>query len=394
MPPSLSREFLLTAACSVWPPSDRRTEAICEAAAGPLDWDYFLRVVTRHRVVGLVHDGLTRAQAAMPAGIAKEIATRAAVMVRENLAFAAEALKLQALFVEAEIPAVFIKGISLAMLAYGNLGLRHNRDMDLIVHPGTLSAVIELLGRAGYRRSVPPATFSEPQLRTWLLRVKELNYIHDEKGFEVELHTRLFDNDRLMPDLPPKSSWRRVQLTAQSYLITLDNADLFAYLCAHGAVHSWFRLKWLADIGGLVAQQDEGGMERLYQAADARGAGRAAAQAILLCHRLLGTKIPDQMITTLGKQVSVRWLYAIAMKAISADLEPTEQLFGTTRNSLSHFLLDPDWRYWLAELKDHLISPVDILTLPLPKQLQALYPVLRIPLWLSRHSFHRGRSWE
>ena len=36
---SLSREFLLAAACSVWPPSDSRAEAILAAAAGVLDWD-------------------------------------------------------------------------------------------------------------------------------------------------------------------------------------------------------------------------------------------------------------------------------------------------------------------------------------------------------------------
>ena len=97
------------------------------------------------------------------------------------------------------------------------------------------------------------------------------------------------------------------------------------------------------------------------------------------------------MITTLSKRVSVRWLYAIAMKAITAELEPTEQAFGTTRNNLSLFLLVRDWRYWVAELKNHLISPVDILTLPLPKRLQALYPVLRLPLWLWRHGIHRIR---
>jgi hypothetical protein len=42
------------------------------------------------------------------------------------------------------------------------------------------------------------------------------------------------------------------------------------------------------------------------------------------------------------------------MKAITADLEVTERRFGKTWNSLALFLLDSDWRYWLAELKDYL----------------------------------------
>src|SRR5262249_10006938 len=222
-----------------------------------------------------------------------------------------------------DIPVAFIKGISLAKLAYGNLGLRHNRDIDLVVNFGMMPAAAELLERAGYRRSLPPAAFSETQLQMWLLRTKELAYTHDEKDFEVELHSRLFDNHRLMPELPPASSWRRVPLTKKSYLCTLEEGDLFAYLCAHGAVDCWFRLKWLADIGALVAQQDERGVERLYLAAAARGAGRSAAQALLLCQRILGATLPDKLIATLSEDVSGRWLETIAMQSLTADLEPT-----------------------------------------------------------------------
>ena len=50
---SLSPEFRLVAACAMWPPSDRRTEAIRAAAAEPLDWPRFLRVARRHQVIGL-----------------------------------------------------------------------------------------------------------------------------------------------------------------------------------------------------------------------------------------------------------------------------------------------------------------------------------------------------
>jgi hypothetical protein len=177
---------------------------------------------------------------------------------------------------------------------------------------------------------------------------------------------------------------RTVVLSKQVVLRTLEEDDLFAYLCAHGAVHCWFRLKWLADIGALLSRQSDGGVERLYQAAAARDVGRPAAQAILLCRRLLGTTLPDRLITALRKETSVQWLEAMAMQAVTADLEPTEQRFGTTWNNLSLFLLKRDWRYWLTELDNHLTSPVDILRLPLPKQLRVLYPVLRLPLWLWR----------
>ena len=91
---TMSPEFRLAAACVMWPPSDHRIEAIRSAASAPLDWPRLLRVAMRHRVVGLVHDGLTRAQPGVPPEIAYEIG-QSAQRVGENLAMAAEALRLQ-----------------------------------------------------------------------------------------------------------------------------------------------------------------------------------------------------------------------------------------------------------------------------------------------------------
>ena len=124
---------------------DSRAKAIRAAAAGPLDWDRFLRVVTRQGVVGLVHDGLTRVRPPLPSSIASEIATRAAAMVKQNLALAAEAVELQNLFTQAGIPVVFIKGASLSLLAFGDLGLSASQDIDLLVPWETLPAAIALL---------------------------------------------------------------------------------------------------------------------------------------------------------------------------------------------------------------------------------------------------------
>ena len=71
---SLSLEFRLVAACAMWRPSGRRTEAIRIAAGDSLDWTRFLRA-TRHQVTGLVHEGLTRVRTHIPPDIAGEIAS-------------------------------------------------------------------------------------------------------------------------------------------------------------------------------------------------------------------------------------------------------------------------------------------------------------------------------
>ena len=64
---------------------------------------------------------------------------------------------------------------------------------------------------------------------------------------------------------------------------------------------------------------------------------------------------------------------------------PHEVRFGTTRGSLSTFLLSRSWRYRLAELSLLLSNQTDMLTFPLPERLRFLYPLLRLPLWVLRN---------
>jgi hypothetical protein len=160
----------------------------------------------------------------------------------------------------------------------------------------------------------------------------------------------------------------------------------------HGALHWWNRLKWLADVNALLASTPEDSIECLIRAADHRGAGRAAGQALLLCQRLLGARLPARLMTKLSKNATLRWLQATALSAMTTgqgERDPHELRFGTTRGSLSTFLLNPSWRYWLKELNLHLINQTDVLTMPLPERMRFLYPFLRLPLWVGRHATKR-----
>jgi Uncharacterised nucleotidyltransferase len=386
-------EFQLAAACARWPPSDLRTEAILAAAARPVNWPRFLRVAKRHRVLGLAHDGLTRTRLDVPPDIAGEIGAQAATLVREQLTIAAEALRLQRLFDEAGLSVLFVKGTSLAMLAFGKLGLSGGQDIDLLVSPEALPAATALILRAGYSRFDPPPEITDAKLRLLMRLRKDLRFVHETTGLQVELHWRLFLNPHAMAETSIVAASRVVPLSGGAGLRTLDEEDLFAYLCMHGALHWWNRLKWLADVNALLASTPEDGIERLLQAAEARGARRAAAQAMLLCRRVLGMPLPTRLIATLSKGSTMRWLEATALNAMvtgQGEHDPHDTRFGTTRGSLSTFLLSSSWRYWLAELNIHLINQTDVLTVPLPEPLRFLYPMLRLPLWAWRHAVRRA----
>jgi Uncharacterised nucleotidyltransferase len=392
---AVSPEFRLAAACATWPPSDRRIEAIRAAAANAVDWPRFLRVARRHQVIGLVHDGLTRVQPDMPPEIVRETRAQAAILVRENLEMARESLRLQRLFDEANLPVLFVKGAVLSVLAFGDLGLRASQDIDLLVAYEMLPVATATVMRAGYCRVDPPPNISDAQLRLVMPLRKDLAFVHQANGLQLELHWRLFLNPHAMAEASIMAASRFVPLAGAEGLRTLGAEDLFAYLCMHGALHWWNRLKWLADVNALIASMPEGGVERLVRAAEARGVGRAAAQALLLCRKLFQTPLPPSLTATLDKSVTMRWLEATAVKAMTTghgEHDPHQVRFGTTRGSLSTFLLSPGWRYQLAELSGQLTNPTDVLTVPLPKSLHFLYPVLRLPLWAWRHAVqHDGR---
>jgi Uncharacterised nucleotidyltransferase len=394
--PSFSPELLLAAACASWPPSKRRTEAVCSEVSRVLDWARFLRVVKRHGVVGLVDNGLKRAHPDIPLEVVQEIRYRATTLVGESLAMAAEAARLQRLFDEAGIAVLFLKGASLAKLAYGTLGLRSAKDIDLLVSPEVLPSALALIARAGYRRFDPPPNISDARLRLLMSLRRDLCFINEVTGHQLELHWRLFLNPHAMDEVSIMAASRRVPLTGGAIgLRTLGDEDLFTYLCVHGALHCWNQLKWLADIGALVATVPDGGVERLYCAAEVRGAGRAAAQALLLCQRLLNSPIPGLLVTKFSRSSTISWLENTALRAMAAgrgERAPRDVRFGTTRGSLSNFLLRRNWRYRVAELRGLLTNESDVLAVPLPERLRFLYPIMRLPLWVWRHASQRDAS--
>ncbi len=246
-------EFLLAAACASWPPSEERNDAIRRAAERVTDWPRFRRVVARHRIPGLAHDGLTRARVMMPAETASALSDDARALVLSTLAMTAEAVRLKRLFHEHDIPVAFVKGPTLARLAYGSIGIRHSKDIDVLVRPDSIEPAVSLMEQAGYRRVVPAPHVGDHKTAIWIRTFKHFIYLNDARGLVVELHWRLSDNPSIVSSFPPMPALREIPIADGVSLPTLAADDLFLYLCVHGASHCWFRLKWVADIAALIA---------------------------------------------------------------------------------------------------------------------------------------------
>lgn len=388
MPPaSLSSEFRLVLAATIWPPSAARNETIKNAAAGAIDWHAFLRMVNRHRVWGFVRASLNDAGIKLPASQAEALDRQAFSVARGNLTMAAETLRLQRAFDDSGIDACFVKGVTAAVSLFGAVGLRHGKDIDLLVKPDRIENACRLLEGQGYLRIMPPASLPDEQFRIWSSAVKECEFAHIETGLRLELHWQLVDNPHVLARLDPFSAMQRVELGNGGTANTLSHEAQFAYLCVHGARHGWARLKWLVDIAAIAAAGGPDATAALTASARRLGSGRSADQALLLCETLWGTRLPAEFSVAARRDRRTRWLVAAAWRTLlrgNAQTEVDDAVFGTFLVQLSLFLLGSGVSYHAAQLKYAMTSYKDIVKLQLPNRLTFLYPLLRLPMWAWR----------
>ena len=287
----------------------------------------------------------------------------------------------------ARIRHLFVKGISLGVLAYGSIGPKMGWDIDLLVPLDSIEPAASALESAGYRLLLPRGPEGREQLGLWHRHWKESVWATPGGRLTVELHSRLNDNPLLLPGIGPDSPIRRVEVAKGRFLSTLQADELFAYLCVHGASSAWFRLKWIADVGALLGGRRPEEIDRLYRRSQELGAGRAAAQALLLCERLLATPVPAALAAELRSDRINRWLLTIALRKLAGrtlTAELDEKLLGTGTLHLMQFALLPGLRFKYAELRRRLIFPAERIAVPLPKAFGFLYPLVAVSRRLGR----------
>ena len=381
-------EFDLAVSCSRWPRSDAADEQTrAMATGGSIDWDRFLRLVRRHRVEGLVVAAFARAGIVTPDHVSQALGAAARDIARQNLVYTAESARLSRMFAEAETPILFLKGLPLAIAAYGTLAVKKAWDVDILVLPEAASAAAVLLGEAGYERVLPPPSYSERQVRLWFELSKETLWRHPQRGVHVELHTRLTDNALLLPGLSAASPSEEVELASGISVATLRRPELFSYLCVHGAAHSWSRLKWLADVAALINGDSPEELDRLYRQSLEIGAGRCSGQALTLCSMLFGTRLSADLEEELRRDRLTMWLVRTALRVLAgrgSEQELNETALGTLPILMGHFAMGRGWRYFLQELKLKAGNPADQAALSLPATLRFLFPLLAVPAWMWR----------
>jgi hypothetical protein len=337
------REISLLLYCLCWPLDDLSRARIYGASEG-VDWNHFLRLSARHRVDSLVENALRQTGVALPASVEAEFRGRARLASVGELAVSAETVRVAKRLDDADIPFRILKGVTVALAAFGRSGLRFSRDIDVLVEPGSVAAALMCLKGAGYF----PADADFELSRSYQRQFKDVELVHKESRLIVELHWRLFDNRWLMPQ--PFAEPSTVIHYARCPLPAFPPDYAFRYLCLHGAHHAWSRLKWIADVNALLASIPN--IEEMYAKAIGLGEHRAVGQALLLCHHLFGTRVPSSVLEKARPGSPLDRLLSAALAAsLGSGAEEIENTRGATLGkNLSHYALSRDPRYWMTEL--------------------------------------------
>jgi len=377
--PMSSPQFRLLVACAEWPRGPHRDEAVRRAweDAGP-DWTAFLAMVSRHRMASLALDGLTCA------GIDAPAALRATARqdVFRAMALSAEAARLQDRFAAEGIAMAVVKGPVLSQLLYGSPGLRQVKDLDIWVAPADMARAAEVLLGRGYEMFVGPPSFAEPWIGLWLDTHKDCEFGHATTRLVVELHHRLNENDYVMAPLEVSAASRGVSLGG-TVLPTLEDGDLFAYLCTHGAVGRWFRLKWLADIQAMLSVRSPAQIGLLFDEARALDAERAAGLALQLCRRLWKLEVPADLARRLDADRRLAWLERQCLGTLEGPEFPQGR-FSAIPPQVFLWRLKDSPAYRARLLRQGMVDWKLMRLLPLPAPLHFLYPLLRPVSWLLR----------
>jgi Uncharacterised nucleotidyltransferase len=381
-----SPDFLLALAFCHWPPCAERVAAIRNAARYISDWNRLPSIVRRHKLIGLATHGVRSAGIALPSNVVDEMAARTGRYSSHRRTLVAETVHLQNLFAARAIPVIVLKGVALEQLAYTGLAAKQTSDIDLLVLPEHADEAWRIIERQGYALSLPAKQLNGLQRQALISYGREVEFVHPQTRMRLELQWRAADNPLLLKGITAHSPTQSVALSETVTLRTLSSDDLFAYLCVHGAHHSWALLKWLADLNAFIVST-AADVEHLYRHAQKIGAGLCAGQGLLLCQRLLGLKLPTALADELQTNKRHQKLVALAMRAMTAPSTGSDRdpgIRGVLRELRNRFLLGQGLRFYLAECRLALVGSADIVRLPLPRPLHFVYPLVRLPMWLWR----------
>ena len=220
--------------------------------------------------------------AGVPPEVAREASTRAQLSALGGLRLTGELISLTRILEAAGVPVLALKGPALAVRAYGDVALRPQNDIDLLVRPKDIDRALEALatGRllafedpgggpgGGVPRDRVPPCARRPERHLGGTALGD----HQATVRTSRSTTRPGGRDQHLVSL------------GGTQVRSLCNECTLVYLALHGGKHEWNHLRWVGDVAG-VARLQPMDWDRVYAMAARSGTLRMTRLALALVAR-------------------------------------------------------------------------------------------------------------
>lgn len=315
----------------------------------PDDWTEFARLaIVYHRVAPLIAPSLDASgldALDMPGAVRQHLTQAVRQNAAKTLAQIAETAAMRQALDRDGIGLGVLKGWPLAERLYGQPGQRHTGDLDLLVAETQVEAACAALATIGYD---PDAATPKMRRRARalgnprLLRaVKDITLSHPDKTVMVELHWQLL-NYHGWPALLDRDGALITHDSQAGPLLVPEPATELIYLAAHGSLHLWGRLKWLADIAALARAAGPDALGDHLETAHSLGVARPVLLALGLAQHLFASPVPHGMAREDNLE---RWVLARLARTDRPATDGIAYQLGLRRMGLS---LAESWRQRLG----------------------------------------------
>lgn len=296
-----------------------------------VDWPRFLQLVQRHRVApSLVRMLGQHPEIALPDTVLATLRAWHGRNALANLRGSAILVELSEMFRAQDIVMLPLKGVSLALRAYGDLAARHSGDLDVLVAPEDLIRADHLLRETGWAR-ISNRTHEEIEATVAELPLLSHHLSYRRAGSPaLELHFELNPNPKLLPvDVAAAAAEGAAAIIGGRPLVLMPDGLHLLFLATHGARHNWKRLLWLLDVAVMMDRADPATADGWIADAERLGVAGPLAQGLALAHATLGLTLPERIGPRL-RTVAVRYMARRAAGRLfrSLEEEPDESTAG------------------------------------------------------------------
>jgi hypothetical protein len=380
-----SPEFSLLLACLQ---SSSRSENAGERLIQPeerISWQQLYQLSQIHKVTPLVWETLKNTQSLnIPENISQDFRSTVHANARKAMLHAIEVVKIIRTLNQQNIQVVPLKGSVLALKAYGNLERRHVGDIDLLlIRQENLWQADQLIQEMGYHRKYLDFELSPRQKLVFIDSEKDIVYKHSKLGIKLELHFNWTRNSGLLP-IDLTDMWENCESVkmANTDIICLNDDDHLHYLFVHGAVHAWYRLKWLCDIPAMIHHLTETKMENFWEQSKKLGTSRMVQQGLELSTEFLAMPSPRLLSQYSRKTANRSYLNKYATKAIInpdkniiTNLPLAQKLFNIPKVLRYAMSLRSDMSYKRKQLSRYLTIFQDWNVIRLPDNRHSAHPL-------------------